>query len=195
MKLKFDGISTNVDANFKLGDHVDGDYDNGCEERILWSKKTYKCELDKEIEFKLALRVQDIYGLCGDCKGEVTLEVLLVPLAKCCSAKTLERASYGAARHIDEDDLLNYGCYVLMGRETLYDVEGDNPLDTDAVKNKVNCAVVCFDLYGSLCGFYLDRYQNRIGSTGWDYLNEWCHDIDSCKAALDRWEASKKKAG
>lgn len=195
MKKTFANVTTDIEDDFSLAKYVTDDYDTGAESRVLWGKETYKCELDdKEIEFKLCVQVEDLYGLCGDdsAKGQVDIEVLLVPLAKCCTQKTLDKANNGDGAATTEQDLLDYGCYVVMARELLKGIDGDEPLDSQLVVDKVKVAAKCLQFYGGTCGFYLDRYQNRIGSTGWDYLNEWCSDIDSCKAALDRWKAEQK---
>lgn len=195
MKYEFGNVSTELD-DFKLDDHVENNYNDG-ERWLLWSKSTYKCYLDeKEVEFKLVVQADDLYGLCGDksCKGKVEVELFLVPLAKCCTKATLKKANSGDDRPTDEQDLFDYGCTVLMGRESLEDIEGDDPLETETVKHTVHSAVAVLSTYGRLCGFYLDRYQNRIGSTGWDYLNEWCGDgTDLCQAALNRWKAEQNK--
>lgn len=195
MKYEFGNVSTELD-DFKLDDRVENNYNDG-ERWLLWSKETYKCYLDeKEVEFKLVVQADDLYGLCGDksCKGKVEVELFLVPLAKCCNEATLKKANGGDDRPTDEQDLIDYGCTVLMGRASLEDIEGDDPLETDTVKHTVHSAVAVMSCFGGMCGFYLDRYQNRIGSTGWDYLNEWCGDgTDFCQAALNRWKAEQNK--
>lgn len=197
MKYEFANVSTEID-NFKLDDHVETNDNDGCR-WLLWSKSTYKCYLgedEKPVEFKLVVEAEDLYGLCGDksCEGKVEVQLYLVPLAKCCNEATLQKASDGDGRQTDEQDLFDYGCTVLMGRASLEGIEGDDPLDTETVKHTVHSAVAVMSCFGGLCGFYLDRYQNRIGSTGWDYLEEWCGDgKDACRVALDRWEASQKK--
>jgi hypothetical protein len=37
-----------------------------------------------------------------------------------------------------------------------------------------------------LCGFYLDRQLNMIGTTGWDYIGEMTDGVDAHKIAIDR---------
>ena len=195
MKYEFGNVSTELD-DFKLDDRVENNYNDG-ERWLLWSKDTYKCYLDeKEVEFKLVVQADDLYGLCGDkcCQGKVEVELYLVPLAKCCNEATLKKANGGDDRPTDEQDLFDYGCTVLMGRASLEGIEGDDPLETETVKHTVHSAVAVMACFGGMCGFYLDRYQNRIGSTGWDYLNEWCGDgTDFCQAALNRWKAEQNK--
>ena len=195
MKYEFGNVSTELD-NFKLDDNVENNYNDG-EHWLLWSKDTYKCYLDeKPVEFKLVVEAADLYGLCGDksCKGKVEVELYLVPLAKCCTEATLKKANCDEGRPTDEQDLFDYGCTVLMGRESLEGMKGDDPLETETVKHTVHSAVAVMSCFGNLCGFYLDRYQNRIGSTGWDYLEEWCGDgTDYCQAALNRWKAEQNK--
>jgi hypothetical protein len=196
-KYQFANIIPSIGDDFDISSEVEKDLDYD-ETRLLWSKRTFKCYLDddREVEFKLLVQAEDLYGLCGDksCEGQVDIEMLLVPLAKYCSEKTLKRANSDEGRQTDEQDLYDYGCYVVMGRELLKGVEGDTPLDTEVVENKIKAAVASFTAFGGMCGFYLDRYQNRIGNTGWDYLNEWVKDIDMAKVAIERWKAEKKTA-
>lgn len=42
-------------------------------------------------------------------------------------------------------------------------------------------------LYQVLIGFELDRYVNRIGNTGWDFLSDYCEDQDLIKLAIARF--------
>lgn len=192
---EFGNVSTELD-DFNLDDHVENNYNDG-DRWLLWSKSTYKCYLgDKEIEFKLVVQADNLYGLCGDksCKGIVEVELYLVPMAKCCNEAILKKANDGDDRPTDEQDLFDYGCRVLMGRESWDGIDDDKPLKTETVTHTVHSAVAVMSAYGGMCGFYLDRYQNRVGSTGWDYLEEWCGDgTDACKAALNRWEAEQNK--
>ena len=195
MKYEFGNVSIELD-DFKLDDHVENNYNDG-ECWLLWSKSTYKCYLDeKEVEFKLVVQAADLYGLCGDkrCKGKVEVELFLVPLAKYCNEATLKKANGGDERPTDEQDLFDYGYRILMGRVSLDGIKDDEPLETETVKHTVQSAVAVLSAYGGMCGYYLDRYQNRVGSTGWDYLEDWCGDgTDACKAALDRWKAEQNK--
>jgi hypothetical protein len=40
-------------------------------------------------------------------------------------------------------------------------------------------------------GLYLDKAQNRLGSTGWDMLDDYINGNDFLKATLDRYDSSK----
>ena len=197
MKYEFANVSTELE-DLQLDDRVENNYNDG-DRWLLWSKDTYKCYLgedEKPVEFKLVVQADDLYGLCGDksCKGKVEVELFLVPLAKCCNEATLKKANSDEGRPTDEQDLFDYGCRVLMGRMSLDGIEDEEPLETEKVKHTVHSSVAVFSAFGGMCGFYLDRYQNRIGSTGWDYLEEWCGDgSDACTAALDRWKAEQNK--
>ena len=189
-KKTFANITTDVVDDFDLDKVIEYNYDDG-DRRILWSRETFKCYLDndKPIEFKLVLQVDDLGALCG-LKGKVDFEVLLVPLPKYCTKKTLDNAASDNTP-ADIQDLYYYGCTVLMAQDELNDVDGDEPLGTDVIKDKITAGVACMGCIGHLCGFYLDEFKNRIGNTGWDYLNDWCNGVDSTKAALDRWKAAK----
>ena len=77
-------------------------------------------------------------------------------------------------------DVFDYGLHVLMGSECI-----DGGFD----KSVVDCIANVVDFIDNMRGFYLDRYQNRLGSTGWDYLYDFVKDVDCFKAALDRFKS------
>jgi aspartate aminotransferase-like enzyme len=43
-----------------------------------------------------------------------------------------------------------------------------------------------------LIGFYMDKCWNRIGTTGWDTLNELVSNVDQFKASMDRVLSKKE---
>ena len=82
-------------------------------------------------------------------------------------------------------DLIDEGSYVQFGFEA---VKVDPDKGYDAVMNpKYDEAASVVDNMNFMRGFYLDKAWNRIGSTGWDILNDLVGNGKSfITAALDR---------
>ena len=75
-------------------------------------------------------------------------------------------------------DIFLYGMHVSLKSETVNESEAEH---------KVESAIACRHAVSGLIGFDLDRYQNRIGNTGWDFLDSFCEDKDLVKTALARF--------
>ena len=59
-------------------------------------------------------------------------------------------------------------------------------VSVDDAEDTMKSAIAVRGGITGLIGFELDRYQNRIGNTGWDYLSEYCEDKGLIKMALGR---------
>ena len=75
-------------------------------------------------------------------------------------------------------DIFLYGMHVSLKSETVKESEAEH---------KVQSAIACRHAVSGLIGFDLDRYQNRIGNTGWDFLSSYCEDKDLIRTALARF--------
>lgn len=75
-------------------------------------------------------------------------------------------------------DIFFLGMHVLLKAETVNESEAEH---------KVESAIACRHAVSGLIGFELDRYMNRIGNTGWDFLNNFCEDKDLIITALTRF--------
>lgn len=71
-----------------------------------------------------------------------------------------------------------YGCTIPMGTER---VDGEE-LSYDVI----NGIASVFEIIDRLRGFYLDKYQNRIGNTGWDYIDEFVNGNNAFEKVLKR---------
>ena len=76
-------------------------------------------------------------------------------------------------------DIFLYGMHVALKTESVSESEAEH---------KVESAIACRHAVSGLIGFDLDRYQNRIGNTGWDFLDSYCTDKDLIQMALARVE-------
>lgn len=75
-------------------------------------------------------------------------------------------------------DIFNYGMHIALRSETVKESEAEH---------KVKSAIACRHAVSGLIGFELDRYKNRVGNTGWDFLSYFCEDKDLVKTALARF--------
>ena len=83
---------------------------------------------------------------------------------------------------INERDVFDYGCQLVLARESQ---EGEY---VPEIMDKIASVYRTID---SMRGFYLDQYQNRIGNTGWDMLAYYMKDEDFTQKAFDRFDSSK----
>ena len=76
-------------------------------------------------------------------------------------------------------DILSYGFHVPLRRETV---------TAEQVEHAIKSAKAIHSGITGLIGFELDRIVNRIGNTGWDFLDEFCNDKDLLQMALSRYD-------
>ena len=75
-------------------------------------------------------------------------------------------------------DVFDYGMNVILCTEN---TEGEYD---KSVMDKIASVINMID---GLRGFYLDKIQNRIGTTGWMLLDDFINDKDSIKATLEKY--------
>lgn len=92
-------------------------------------------------------------------------------------ADVLEMIGDDDASYVTETDVHDYGMNLIFGRE-----EQKGEYDK-AVMDKIASVV---DVIDRMRGFYLDKAQNRIGTTGWMLLDDYLNDVDFTKATLEK---------
>lgn len=113
------------------------------------------------------------YAIAGEyCEGELYYSLYLVPCVDSLSEE--KRASVASCCGIDEEeitiyDIWSYGCNVHLGTEKEKGEEFNDEY--------FNLIASVFETINSMRGFYLDRYVNRIGNTGWDMLNDFVNGV------------------
>lgn len=184
MKHEIFGWSFDHEPN-KLDDLFDCVRDAD-DEVIFATKQTYEHrEEGFNFDYKFVIRAEDAYELTGEPEDENVwhMEMLLVPTID----SLLPKKQKALQDMVGEDgepnliDLIDEGSYVQIGFEAVKvdPAEGLNP--------KYDEAASVVDNMNAMRGFYLDKPQNRIGSTGWDILNELVGNGKSfITAALDR---------
>lgn len=83
-------------------------------------------------------------------------------------------------------DMVDGGAAVSFGDGMCYSWN-----EVDSVVTKIANVFECMN---RLRGFWLDRYWNRIGSTGWDTLDHVVNGKDLFKPAFERYEREKAEA-
>ena len=74
-------------------------------------------------------------------------------------------------------DIFLYGYHLALQSETVKEEDAEHAVESAiAVRHAVS----------GLIGFELDRRMNMIGSTGWDFLEDFCCDKSFITAALNR---------
>lgn len=157
-------------------------------------------EDDGDFEYRYCIHSED-FGECGNDAFEVTL--CLVPL----TSHILESLESSGNDYSNSEDPIHSDWYVIDAVSEGYYVQfgfsGEIPYEdsessyadaTDEAKENAIVAANVFECANSLRGFFLDRYVNMLGCTGWDYLNEWCYDKGSAiDSVMNRYKDEKFK--
>ena len=187
MKYEFDRMTTE-------GANVTEEKENFIEmyDGTLIGKEPIILDLeDKDVEVRLFIRDIDMAEF-DDCTGHI-IEIGVVPTLNSLSKQNQESIlnqfrpedEYFEAFKSDKmcsiQEVLDYGYGLTLRSETVEDL--------DQLEYKMNSAIVCSFTVRGLLGFELDRYMNRIGNTGWDFLSDYCEDKDLLQMALARYDS------
>ena len=183
MFYEFDGITTEQfneqdKDNFFITDYTD---------QIFISKDTFTVELEnKDVELHLFIEDLDMADYDDTTDHSITMGVL--PSFDSLSDKNKENILHQFNEEDREEvqkdpmallrEMLSYGFGIPLHSEQV---------ESDEVEYTVNSAIaVRFGVQG-LIGFELDIPRNRIGCTGWDFLDDYCNDIPAIDKALARY--------
>lgn len=171
-----------------------------------FSKNTYEHEEGEEYDCKYKYVIEaTIYG---EETPYVSYVLMLMPLPEYWGEKCWEDVAEMTGCEFDEVkkraevnpndvmlDLLTYGKCVNIGGQGCMYTEEPESWDAAEVKDEVlNAIAEVVPFIDRMRGFYLDRYVNRIGETGWDQLLEILKDVSGTEAALSRWEEGNAKS-
>lgn len=163
-KNKIFGIEFN-NTPIKVSEKFDEVYFD--EDNVFFvSKETFKHE-EEGLTFNYKYAIQAAY-----CEGRIYYSLELVPCAdSLCEKKRNDIISSCGCE--DEEisiyDIVSYGCSVSMGCESVESEEID--------ERYFDLIASVFETTDRLRGFYLDKYVNRIGNTGWDLLEDFINGI------------------
>lgn len=165
------------------------DYDS---ESYYKSKKTYHHDEDEfSFDYNYFVKVEDLYDLSGDDehKGKFFVELTMIPTKEYCNEKILSNVAQFNGCEIDEirlHDIVDSGYGARIGYETIEKIYSWN---SPKLSNTLNGIATVIDTIDSMRGFYLDNYENRIGTTGWDKLHEMIDGTDAINETMKRWRA------
>lgn len=169
----------------------------------LLSKETYRHEEEGlAFDYRYVITATDLKRVSGE-GNVVQILLYLVPEPKDWHESSLMNAArtYGWEKEPREvileqmrpQDAIENGFAVLFGQDSVeYDPNEEgfyDVLDNAEAVEKLNAVASALQFYDNTRGFALDRPQNRIGTTGWDTLNECLNGKDKIQAGLDRMKA------
>ena len=162
----------------------------------IWiSKEPFKVQLDtKEIELHLFIEYLDMSEYTADCNTQ-EISIGVIPTFNSLSDKHKndllrqfpeeDREQYKANPTSLLYDILVYGFKITLHTETTEDL--------NKVDHLIKSAVAVSPCVSGLIGFDLDKMQNRIGNTGWDFLSDYCEGADLIELAMDRYKEVNKE--
>lgn len=163
---------------------VEREIDDYGDEACYLSNKVYQHRCDDDLDFDYQYAIE-AYHNSEDGKNETYYTLYIVPTVKSLSEKRQQSViEFAGTDEPTTMDVKDYGMCIVMERTTIQGEFDPNVID------KIASIVYAMDRI--FFGFSLDKYQNRIGATGWDYLRDFIHDIDFTKAVLERWKQEQE---
>ena len=186
MKYEFSGMSTEQ-FNPQVKDEFVEFYEN-----LFFKKTPFTVELeDKEVE--LYLYIEDLDMADYEDTEDYIITIGVIPSFKSLSKKhqqdILSQFSENEQELIKADTMglvhecYCYGFHIGLRSETVKDL--------NLVEHKLDSAMATHTAVSGLIGFELDRYYNRIGNTGWDFLEDYCNDGDLISMAMAKMEVKE----
>jgi hypothetical protein len=168
-----------IETKFELLRSMDA-YDDT---ELYVSKETFKHDLDEDLKFDYKYFIE-AYHYTEEGENRTYYTLYLVPMFNSLADKRKNDVAENAGdpENATAEDVFDYGIQIVMAR-TNFDGEYDK-----SIMDKVASV---FETIDRLKGFYLDKAQNRLGSTGWDMLDDYINGNDFLKATLDRYDSSK----
>lgn len=188
MKYNFAGVSTDCDSCTLEDKFIEQGNDGG--EAYYVSKQTFNhVEDGLSFRYKYAVEVVDLREFCDE--NKVSVNLFIVPTLLSLSKKNRDSILSDFGCDIPKCDLtpdiLRFGCGVCLGGEAFEAGEDDSWEDVDGVRECLNGIANIFETINAMRGFWLDRIQNGMGNTGWDFLNDYINDKPFMEAAFQRY--------
>ena len=202
MKIERGNIMTTTEKQYKFSTMTteqfnEKDMDNFTNhyDTIWISKEPFKVQLDtKEIELHLFIEYLDMSECIADCNTQ-EISIGVIPTFNSLSDKHKndllrqfteeDREQYKANPTSLLYDILVYGLKITLHTETTEDL--------NKVDHLIKSAVAVSPCVSGLIGFDLDKMQNRIGNTGWDFLSDYCEGADLIELAMDKYNKRERE--
>lgn len=185
MKYSFAGVSTDDDRH-TLEDKFVERYNDGGEAYYV-SKQTFNhVEDGLNFRYKYVIEVVDLREFCSE--NKVTVNLMIVPTLQSLSEKNRNSILRDFGGDVSTYDIARYGLKVALGGEEFdIDDEDSDWEDREEIRECLNGIANIFETINGMRGFWLDRIQNGIGNTGWDFLNDYINDQSFTEAAFNRY--------
>lgn len=191
MKYEFDNMTT---EDFR--EDVKKDFEEYSDQGLYIKRTPFTVELEnKKIELYTYIEDLDM-GEYGEDTGHY-ISIGVIPsynsLSEDNKKRILDQYMPEDQKAMLEDpicllfDNFLYGFHVMLHNEQVPFNEDEDKM-LNEVEYKVNSAMAVHNAVEGLIGFDLDKYVNRIGNTGWDFLEDFCSDKDLITTALARFE-------
>lgn len=178
----------------RLSDHFDEVLNDAYSQMFYQSKRVFKHEEEGlNFNYRYCIEVINMDAWTGDDSGEAMIMLKMVPELDSLCGKMRNSVLESCGLEADDCtsfDVSSYGCNIGFGDCTV-DL-GDNCMCMDEcpeLLEKLDTIASVFEPIDSLRGFYLDRAVNRIGTTGWDMLDDFINGKDFLQATLSRHSA------
>ena len=202
MKIERGNIMTTTEKQYKFSTMTteqfnEKDMDNFTNhyDTIWISKEPFKVELDtKEIELHLFIEYLDMSECIADCNTQ-EISIGVIPTFNSLS----DKHKNDLLRQFPEEDWEQYKAnptsllYDIMCYGFKLTLHTETTEDLNKVDHLLKSAVAVSPCVSGLIGFDLDRMQNRIGNTGWDFLSDYCEGADLIELAMDRYKEVNKE--
>lgn len=128
------------------------------------SISTFDAEDNKPFKFAICVEVTDLDSACGEPGYLITVDAAKLPKYLTLKQRqSVARCMSIQVKQITATDISQYG---LSASFDSYVV-----LTESEVISKLAEIDKQLPAYGMLCGFYFDKPLNRLGNTGWEFLN------------------------
>lgn len=179
-KFEFSGISTEQYEDIK-------EFIEYQDQGLIIETVPFTVELENK-EVELYLYIEDLDMSEYDTVTDHVISIGVIPsfdsLSKDNQEKILDQFMPEDRERMLEDkegllfDIFLYGFHLGLRSETVKQEDAEKTFESAiAVRRAVS----------GLIGFELDRHMNRIGNTGWDFLDSYCTDKDLLQMALARF--------
>lgn len=156
------------------------------------SKETYETEEDgdlKPFKYKYVIEVYEPEYNDEDDGHDGNLYVTLYMVI---DPKDVHPSIYQKVTNYSDVEEADYYDFQSEGFNVIFEQSEFKNGEYD-LKEILNAAANAVDTINAMRGFWLDRYKNRLGNTGWDYIEWLINNKDLFSSAKERWEEEKEE--
>lgn len=143
-------------------------------------------------DYKLVIHAESNIEYINEDSGETPkmyYELYMVPVFNHLNSELQESITCGENDYEPSmQDIVSYGVGIILQSDFVEFAKGVEPVIDQAALNLVASVA---EAINSLRGFYIDKYQNLLGNTGWDYLREYITGESATDMVLERWRKSQ----